>query len=201
MSLWYAVRAVPRIDVLACLALAAVVLGALHLWTDTAAMLLPVALAATAAASGFAFDDPAVAVTAVTPRARWARGVRLLAAGVPVLLWGGLVLALPGVVVLDEARWWLVGLAACLLAAGASAVVAARQQPRPGATVASAVALLVIMPLLVGPFLGWEPVFPLGPFPAEVLAFWVVVAGVGLVLGAVALVSGTRRAVMLGPVR
>jgi hypothetical protein len=193
MSLWYAVRAIPRIDVLACLCLAAVVLTTLHLWTDAAAMLLPLALAATAAASGFAFDDPAVAVTAVTPRARWAHLVRLVAALVPVLLWGAVVLVIPEVVVIDEARWWVVGLAACLLAAGSGVVAAARHRPRPGAAVASALALLIILPLLVGPFLGWDPVFPLGPFPTGVLAVWATVAGFGLTLCAVGLASGPRR--------
>ena len=192
MSAWYAVRAIPRVDVLACLCLAAALLTTLHLWTDAAAMLLPMALTVTAAASAFAFDDPAVAVTAVTPRARWARVVRLLTAGVPVLLWGVLLLVIPSVVVLDDARWWLVGLAVCLLAAGAGAVAASRQQPRPGAMVASALALLMLLPLLVGPFLGWDSLFPLGPFPAGVLVFWAAVAGLGLTLCLVALALGAR---------
>jgi hypothetical protein len=179
---WYAVRAVPRAALLGCALLVLVVVTALHVWTDASGFLLPMALAATAAVSGFAFDDPAVSVTAVTPRARWARAVRLAVALAPTAAWALVLVSLPAAVVLDEPRWAVVGLAACLLAAGTGAVAAARHQPRPGAQVASAAALLAVVPLIAGPFLSWEPVFPLGPFPDGVLWFWAALAVAGVLL-------------------
>lgn len=193
VRLWYAVRAVPRAALTGCLALAAAMVVTVRLWEDAAGMLLPMALAATAAASGFVFDDPALAVTAVTPRAeRWARVTRLLVATVPLVAWGVLVLAVPDAVVLDRTRWWLAGAGAASLAAGSGALAASRL-PRPGGAVASGIALLAVLPLLVGPFLGWTPVFPLGRFPDDVLTVWVFVALLGGLLCALALSRSMAR--------
>ncbi len=52
---------------------------------------------------------------------------------------------------------------------------------------ASGVVLLAVLPLLVGPFLGWGTVFPLGRFPDGVLALWAAIALLGAALCAVAL--------------
>jgi hypothetical protein len=53
-----------------------------------------------------------------------------------------------------------------LLAAGASALVARRGAAAPGGVVAAAVAGLVLMPMVVGPIAGWEPLLPQGTSPA-----------------------------------
>jgi hypothetical protein len=188
---WYAVRAVPRLALLGCAVLAVGVFAALRTWSDTTGALLPLVVAAAAAASGFAFDDPALPVTAVTPRARWARTTRLGVAALPVVPWAVVLALLPEAVVLDEGRWWVVGVAACLLAAGASALAAARHHVSPGAAVASGAALLAILPLVAGSFLGWEPVFPIGAFPDGVLALWSAVAVLGALLWVTAHHQGT----------
>lgn len=188
MRLWYARRAVPWAAFWACLALAAGLAGAIQVWERAAWLLLPTVLAAVAAASGFSFDDRAVSVTSVTPRGgRWSRLVRLAVAGLPVLAWGALVATLPAEVPVDTGRWWLIGLAGCLLAAGLGSVAVRARVARPGGQVATVLALLVLVPVVMGPFLRWDPLFPVGDFPDRVLGVWLGLAALGLVLVAVGL--------------
>lgn len=180
MRLWYAGRAVPWAALLVCAALAAALTGAMNLWEQTTAALLPMTVAATAAAAGFLFDDHAVAVTSVTPRGqRWGRTTRLALGSLPVAAWLLLVALLPGSVPLETTGWWLIGAGACLLAAGVAGLAARRQQSRPGGQVAAMLALLVIVPLVVGPFLDWEPVFPIGEFPGWAWGLWTGIAAAG----------------------
>lgn len=183
MRLWYARRAVPWAAFWACLGVAAVLASVIQVWERAAWLGLPMALAVTAAASGFSFDDRAVSVTSVTPRgSRWSRLVRLAVAGLPVLAWGALVATLPAEIPVDTGRWWLIGLAGCLLAAGLGAAAARRRMARPGGQVATVLALLVLVPVVMGPFLRWDPLFPVGDFPDRVLGVWLGLAAVGLAL-------------------
>jgi hypothetical protein len=193
VRLWYAGRAVPWAALLACAALAAALTGAMNLWEQMAAALLPLAVVATAAAAGFLFDDHAVAVTSVTPRGRrWAPVTRLALAAVPVAVWLLLLPLLPGSVPLDTAGWWLIGAGACLLAAGVAGLAARGHQSRPGGMVATMLALLAIVPMVVGPFLDWEPVFPIGDFPGWAFGLWGGIAAVGAAMCAIAVLAPVR---------
>jgi hypothetical protein len=194
VRLWYAGRAVPWAALLACAALAAALTGAMNLWEQTAAALLPLAVAATAAAAGFLFDEHAVAVTSVTPRGqRWGRTTRLALTLLPVATWLALVPLQPGSVPLDTGGWWLIGAGACLLAAGVAGLAARRQQSRPGGQVAAMLVLLVTVPMVVGPFLDWEPVFPIGDFPGWAFGLWGGIAAAGAAMCVATVLAPVRR--------
>ncbi len=183
MAAWYARRAVPWAVLLADLGLLLGMLLAVHRWHGTAGLLLPFGLAVSAAACGFLFDEDAAQVTAVTPRGgRWAGSVRVTMALLPLAGWVAAVASLPGALRVDVAGWALAGSAAGLLALGISGLSARLGVPRPGGQVASAVVLLVTLPLVVGPMLRWEPVFPSGAFPAWVTALWSGIGAIGVAL-------------------
>lgn len=187
MRLWYLRRAVPWAALLACCGLAGLAAASLHAWPGNAWGVLPVALAACAAASGFVFDELATAVTAVTPRGRtWAPSARLGPGLVPLGVFTALVASAPADLALDRSAWLLTGLGAVAVAAGAAACCARSQLPRPGPAVAGTVALLVLAPTIAGPFLEWESVFPWDGREGWVLAFWGALAAVGTALAAAA---------------
>jgi hypothetical protein len=187
MRLWYLGKAVPWGALLGCCAVAALAVASLHPWPGNAWAVMPVVLAACAAASGFVFDELAVAVTAVTPRGgSWGPSSRLAAGLVPLGVFGVLVVSAPTALSLDRPAWLLTGVGAMAMAAGAAASCARRQLPRPGPVVAGAVALLVLAPMIAGPFLDWQSVFPWGDPPGWVLGFWGTLAGLGIVLAVTA---------------
>lgn len=193
MRAWYLGRAIPWVALLGCCGIAVIAVASLHRWPDNAWMVLPLVLAACAAAAGFVFDDVATAVTSVTPRGgRWRRTTRLLAVLVPVGIWTLLVVTAPSELSLDAAAWLLAGLAAAAAAAGAAAIGGRRQVARPGPTVAGGFVMLTLVPSIAGPFLEWEPVFPFGDYPDWVMGFWVGVLVVGLLLVGWAMRPGLR---------
>lgn len=188
LRLWYAGRGVSWVPLLACLTLAAAGAAAPHRWPETAGVLLPVALACCAAAVGFVFDESATAVVHVTPRgAGWRRTTRCAVGVLPALAWSVVVATARGPAV-DELGWLLAGLSCQLVALGLAALASRHAVAAPGASIASALAILVLMPLVVGPVAGWVAVLPLGPFGGGVLAFW---TGAAL-LGAGLLARGVR---------
>ncbi|MFC4785166.1 hypothetical protein ACT8ZV_11855 [Nocardioides sp. MAHUQ-72] len=183
MRLWYARRGVTWTPLLACCALAvgAALVG--HRWPASLAVLLPAALAGCAAGAGFVFDEAATQVVSVTPRgAGWRRTTRLAVVVVPLAVWLVVVATLPRTVVPDRSGWVTVGVACLLLSAGASGLCARRAVSAPGSTVAAGVAGLVLMPLVVGPLVGWEPVLPLGEFSSGLTAFWSAAIALGTLL-------------------
>ncbi|MGH3348940.1 MAG: hypothetical protein ACRDO4_18325 [Nocardioides sp.] len=193
MRAWYLGRAIPWVALLGCCLVAGLAVAALHRWPDNAWAVLPLVLAACAAAAGFVFDDVATAVTSVTPRGgTWRRTSRLLAGLVPVAVWALLVATAPSELSLDASAWLLAGLAGAVAAAGAAAIGSRRQLARPGPTVAGAIVMLVLVPSVAGPFLEWEPVFPFGDYPGWVLGFWAGVLGVGMLLVGWAMRPGLR---------
>jgi hypothetical protein len=190
---WYLGRAIPWPALLGCCATGALVTGVLHRWPDRAWLLLPLGMAACVAGCGFLFDDTAVTVTAVTPRgSAWRATTRLAAGSVPVGVWTLLVATAPGSLALDVPAWVLAGASVAAVAAGAAAVAGRRQQARPGPAVAGTLVLATLVPLMVGPFLDWESVFPFGGHPGWVVGFWAGVLGAGALLVGWALRPGLR---------
>lgn len=189
MRLWYAGRGISWVPLLACLGCAGVMTVVGRQWPGTLFVLLPATLACCAAAAGFVFDESATAVVAVTPRgAGWRRTTRCLVALLPAGVWVVIVTAVagrePGV---DRVGWVLAGLGALVIALGLAALAARRQVSAPGPAVASTLVMLVLMPPVVGPLAGLEPVLPMGRFAGWVTAFWVgaLVLGAGAVARAV----------------
>jgi hypothetical protein len=142
-----------------------------------ATMLFPVCFALLAAAAAFTLDEPASLVVDVTPtgpaRRTWIRAVALpvpLAVGALVMLaaaihglalpWAAAGLALTGNVLLGFA-------AACVARTG-----------EPGATVGTAVVLVLMAPALVPPVARWVRTFPApGPDgPSSDPVWWTVLA-------------------------
>ena len=189
MFLWYARRGISWVPLLVCLFLVLVVALLLRQWPSSQVVLLPAALAICAAATGFVFDESATAVVTVTPRgAGWRRTVRCLVALLPAGVWISVMATLDQQeIAVDRSDWVLAGLGSQLVALGAAALASRRGIAAPGSAVASALVLLVLAPLVVGPMAGWDPVLPLGSFPGWVTWFWLVAAllGAGLVARAV----------------
>lgn len=196
MRLWYLRRAVPWAAQLGCLAVAVGVTGLVNGWPEVAVVALPLLVAGCGAAAAFGFDEPAVAIAAVTPRTGWWRGsARLLAALPPLACVVVLLSTVPDEVRLDRGGWWLIGIALVLLAVAPAAWAARRQVARPGGGVASAVVVVAIAPVVVTMMLGWDPIYPFGEFPARVAAFWACAALAGAVgcMVAVARLGRTAR--------
>lgn len=193
MRLWYLRRGIPWTPLLGCCLLALVSAAAGQQWPSSLAVLRPAALACCAAGAGFVFDEAAITVVAVTPRgAAWRRFARLAVIALPLGVWLAIIAVVPASVSPDRPAWALAGTACLVVAAGAAGLCARRSIPAPGGIVASAVAGLVLMPLVVGPLAGWKPVFPQGVFPDWLVASWAAVAGVGVLLTAWALRPGLR---------
>ena len=179
---WYLRRGVAWPALLGCCAVALVLAGLLGRWPSSVLVLLPAVLACCAAAAGFVFDEPAGAVVAVTPRgAGWRRTTRLAVVLVPLVAWSVVVVVRPGDLPLDRAGWWLVGGAAVVLTSGLAARGSRRGVDSPGAALASVVALVVLSPVVVTGFVGWDSVYPLSGFSAGTWAFWLVVGSGGMV--------------------
>lgn len=177
---WYLRRGIAWPALLGCCAAAGLLAGLLGRWPSSALVLLPAVLACCAAAAGFVHDEPAGAVVAVTPRgAGWRRTTRLAVVLLPLLAWGAVVVVRPGDLPLDRAGWWLVGGAAIALASGLAAWGSRRAVDRPGPALASVVALVVLSPVVVTGFVGWDSVYPLSGFTAGTWAVWLVVAALG----------------------
>lgn len=194
MFVWYARRGISWIPLLACLSLVVVAGLLLAQWPSTQWVLLPAALACSAAAAGFVFDESATAVVAVTPRgAGWRRTARCSVALLPAAAWIGLVATLDrDSIPVDRSGWVLAGLGCQLVALGAAALASRRGAALPGSGVAAALALLVLMPQVVGPMAGWEPVLPTGPFETWVVTFWAGAALTGAGVLAAAVRPGLR---------
>lgn len=190
---WYLRRGVAWPALLACCAAALVLAGAVSRWPSSATVLLPAALACCAAAACFVFDERAGAVVAVTPRgAGWRRTARLAVALLPLVVWCGIVLARPGDLPLHRSGWWLVGGASVVLTSGLAARASRRAVDSPGSVLAPVVVLAVLSPVVVTAFLGWRTVYPVSDFTPGTWAFWLVVAGGGIVAWLLAARPGAR---------
>jgi hypothetical protein len=158
-----------------------------------ATVLFPVCFALLAAAAAFTLDEPASPVVDVTPtgpvRRTWIRAVALLAplaAGALVMLAAAIHgLALP---------WAAAGLALAgnVLLGFAAACVARTRTGEPGATVGTAVVLVLMAPALVPPVARWVRTFPVpGPDrPSSDPVWWAVLA---MCVVAIAISAGGRR--------
>ena len=178
---WYLRRAIPWMALLGCLAGALVLAVALDRWPTTAMILLPALVATCAAAAAFTFDEVSLAVVEVTPRgSSWRRAARLGAALLPLGVWSLVVAVGPGDLPLSRGSWMLVGVAAIALTAGLAGLASRRAVATPGGSLAAVVVLAVLSPLVVGEFLGWESLYPIGDFTSGVLTFWLAVAAAGV---------------------
>lgn len=190
---WYLRRGVAWPALLSCCAAALAVAAALSRWPSSAAVLLPALLACCAAAAGFAFDEGAGTVVAVTPRGSgWRRTARLLVVMVPLAVWCALVVARPGDLPLARSAWWLVGAAVIALTSGVAAWASRREVGFPGSVLAPVIALAVLSPVVVTAFLGWESVYPVSDLARGVWAFWLAVGGLGLIAWGAASRPGMR---------
>ena len=190
---WYLRRAIPWMTLLGCCATAVLLALAVNRWPATALVLLPALVASCAAAAAFCFDEAALPVVAVTPRgATWRRTARLAVSVVPYAVWAVVVVVRPGSLPLDRDKWLLVGLAAIVFAAGLAALASRRGATAPGTTLAGAVALVCIGPIVVSSFLGWKSLYPIEVFPSGTVAVWMGVAGAGMLACLAALRPGLR---------
>lgn len=190
LAAWYLRRAVPWAPVLGALAVGGLLLALAHRWDSLTGLVLPLVALLAVAAAALVYDDPSVAVSAVTPRGdRWA-GVRRLGCGAVPLGAGTVLLAgAPGEV--ETGSWGLVvaGLGASVLLLAATA--SRRQLARPGSAIASGVVLLGLAPMVVGTFLDVRSPYPLPDLSTGLTACWAALATLG-VLGCVALLAGHR---------
>ena len=189
---WYARRGVAWTPLLACCALSLVCAAAGRVWPSTVGVFLPAALAMCAAGAGFVFDEAASTVVAVTPRgAGWRRTTRVAVSLVPLAAWVAVLAVVPMPADLHRGPWLLAGAAAVLLVTAGAGLASRAQVTAPGSSIAAVVALAVLGPHLMSPFLGWDPL-PSGPFPDSVLAFWTIAGAAGLAACAWAVRPGLR---------
>lgn len=180
MRFWYLRRAVPWAAIAGCLAAAVVLALMVRQWPEISLFGLPLLVGTCAAASGFAFDEPATAVASVSPRAGWWRGsTRYLGAVVPLAVCLVLLVAMPGELGLDLTSWFLISIGLVLSAVASAAWAARRQISRPGGAIAGAMVLLCLTPLVLSLLLGWESIYPVGPFPEWVRTLWMGVIAAG----------------------
>jgi hypothetical protein len=183
VSTWYLRRAVAWPLVVGwSVAGAACALTAL-IWDGWAPLGLPLATVAAVAAASFAFDDPALAVTAQAPRGAWACRRRVTVAVAPPIVAWCLIAALPAELRGSIGDWALVigGLAGAAIgvALAASALLVAR----PGAEVAAAAVLCGLAPLVVGSLMDVGQAYPQPRLSAGWRILWIdlAVVGAGLV--------------------
>jgi len=187
---WYLRRAIPWMALLGCCAAALLLIVALDRWPASALVLLPGVVATCAAAAAFCFDEVSLPVVEVTPRGgTWRRTTRLATAVVPLGVWTLFVLVNPVELPLDSA-WWAVGAAAIALTVGVAALASRHAVASPGGSLASAVVMVVISPVVISAFLGWDSLYPIGEFGSGVLTFWLAVAGTGVLASLAALRPG-----------
>jgi hypothetical protein len=174
MRLWYLRRAIPGPPVAGCVAGATVLVAAVHRWPSIASLGLPLAGLTVVAAACLLFDEPAVAVSAVTPRGRrWAPALRSAVAALLLAVGIALLATLPANVAGEHSDWVLVlaGLTAVALLVVLSR--ARGQVAQPGAGVASAVVLGGLTPLVLGLMLDWRSPYPPPPGLSDGLRmFW-----------------------------
>lgn len=194
MRFWYARRGISWVPLLACLALTLLVPLVLRQWPSTGLGMLTAALAFTAAAAGFAFDEPATAVVSVTPRgAGWRRTVRCAAVLLPVAVWLVVVGTLnTREIPSDKSGLVLAGVGCQLLALGVAALASRHEVAAPGSGVAAGVAVLLLAPLVAAPMLEWDPLLPVAPVGSWVTEFWVGAVALGAALIVRALRPGLR---------
>jgi hypothetical protein len=166
--------------VLGAVAVAAVATGLALALRSTPLPPLTVHLAqlALAGAAAFLLDDAAAELTGVVPPPLWRRRAPGLAAGLAVVSASWVVVLLVSPDTPRAALTLEVGVLV-VAALAASSVVASRGEPEPGATVAPAVVLAGLAPMLVGGLLG-RAVFVSDAAPAAppgLVTGWVV-AGV-----------------------
>lgn len=188
---WYLRRAIPWMALLGCCAAALLLAVALDRWPTTALVLLPALVASCAASAAFTFDEASLPVVEVTPRgATWRRAARLAVALVPLGVWALFVVVRPGDLPLHRPSWLLVGLATIGLTVGLAALASRHAMASPGGSLAAAVVLAVISPVVVCAFLGWDSLYPIGDFSAGVLAFWLALTGVAALACVAAIRTG-----------
>jgi len=188
---WYLRRAIPWMALLGCLVGSLLLTVALDRWPSTAGVLLPVLVACCTASAAFTFDEVSLAVVEVTPRgALWRRTTRLGVALLPLTAWTVVVALRPGDLPLSRGPWLLIGLACLAVTAGLAGLASRHSVATPGGSIATGVVLAVISPVVVAGFLGWDSLYPVGEFPRDMLAFWLVVAAGG----ALACVAAVRPA-------
>jgi hypothetical protein len=176
----YLRRGVAWPALLGCCGAAVALAVALDRWPEAAVVLLPALLACCAAGAGFAFDERAVAVVAVTPRGGgWRQVTRLSVVLLPLTVWGAVVLARPGDLPMDRWVWWSVGVATTALVSGVAALASRREMGTPGSLLASVVSFAVLVPVVVTGFLGWGSVYPLADPGPGVRAFWAAIGVAG----------------------
>ena len=192
MRLWYLRRAIPWPPVAVCVAAAVALVAAAHVSPATADLVLPLAALVAVAATCFLFDEPAVAVTAVTARSgRWTLALRASVAALPLGAGLALLLTAPADVRGDRGDWALVlaGLAAAVMLIALAR--ARRQLPQPSSPLASLVVLCGLAPLVAGPFLQWRSPYPQPELSDAWRVFWAGAAGTGAI-GALAVALNMR---------
>src|SRR5687768_14981620 len=191
---WYLRRAVAWTALLGCCAAAVLVAALVGRWPSSALVLLPALVACCAAAAAFTFDEVTLAVVEVTPRgATWRRSARLALAGLPLLVWSGVVWVSPGGLLVAQLAWWAVGAAAILLAVGLAAAASRRSVATPGSSLASLIVVSLGGVVVVGMFLGLDPLYPYDGGTGSTRGFWSAVAGAGALACVLGLRPGVRR--------
>ncbi len=144
-----------------------------------ATVLLPVCFALLAAAAAFTLDEPASLVVDVTPTGP-ARRTRIRAVALLVPLAVGALVMLAAAIHGLTLPWGAAGLALAgnVLLGFAAACVARTRTGEPGATVGTAVVLVLMAPALVPPVARWVRTFPApGPGgPSSDAVWWTVLA-------------------------
>lgn len=158
-----------------------------------ATMLFPVCFALLAAAAAFTLDDPASLVVDVTPTGP-VRRTRIRAVALLVPLAVGALVMLAAAIHGLTLPWAAVGLALAgnVLLGFAAACVARTQTGEPGATIGTAVVLVLMAPALVPQAARWVRTFPApGPDgPSSGPVWWTVLA---MCVVAIAITAGGRR--------
>jgi hypothetical protein len=163
-----------------CVAAATVLVAAVHRWPSIASLGLPLAAFTVVAATCLLFDEPAVAVSSVTPRGRrWAPALRSAVGAIALALGVALLATIPADVAGDLGDWAAV-LAGLTAAALFAVLVASRRQvAQPGASVASLVVLGGLAPLVVALMLDWRSPYPSPGLSGGLRMFWASAAAVG----------------------
>ena len=189
MSGWYLRRAVAWPLVLGWSIAGAACALIVPFWHSWAQLGLPLATVAAVAAASFAFDDPALAVTAQAPRGAWACRRRAMVAVAPPLVAWCLIASLPVELRGSIGDWGLVigGLAGA--AVGFALVASALLVTRPGAEIAAAVVLGGLAPLVAGSLVEIGQAYPQPRLSAGWRILWIDLA----VLGAALAAFGLRR--------
>lgn len=193
MVTWYVRHALPWRVVAGVAGCGALVVALAHRWDELTGPGLPLVALLAVASVAFAFDEPAIAVTSVSPRGpRWAAAARLGAASLPLTAGGLMVVTAPGST--DGADWFLVlaGLGGTVLLL--ALLASRRQAARPGALIAPVVVVAGLAPTVVAMLFDLRSPYPVPELADGQRAFWAATAAAGL-LGCLAVLraSGVRR--------